>query len=104
MNHKGLEMAISTLIIIILAIALLVGLIIAVKGGFSSFKKSTDPFYQSTQAGAIKQACELACTGEDTLTYCCTKFNLDTSKILCTDPKLGVSCKLSCAAVSCLDS
>lgn len=101
MDRKGLEMAISTLILIILGIALLVGLLIAIKGGFSSFKKSTEPLYQSTQASAIKQACEVACTAEDSLTYCCNKFNLGDIQVMCTDPKLGASCKLSCAATTC---
>lgn len=97
-------MAISTLIIIVLGIALLIGLLIAVKGGFSSFKKTTDPLYQTTQAASVKQACDIACTAEDTLTYCCKKFDIDKIQVMCTDPKLGISCGLSCAAVSCLAS
>jgi len=101
MDRKGLEMAISTLILIILGIAVLIGILIAVKGGFSSFRKTTEPLYQSTQASAIKQACEVACAAEDSLTYCCNKFDLEDIKVMCTDSKLGVSCKLSCAAVSC---
>ena len=101
MNSKGLEMAISTLIMIILGIALLVGLIIAVRGGFSSLKKSTDPLYQSTQGASIKQACELACTAQDLGTYCCSTFELGNTRVGCTDINLGVNCELSCAAVSC---
>ncbi len=101
MNSKGLEMAISTLIVIVIGLMLLIGLVLFVTGGFERFKKTTNPLIESSEGSAIKEACNLACATEDMLTYCCKDFEANDETLRCDDSRLGVSCELSCAAVSC---
>ncbi len=101
MNSKGLEMAISTLVVIVIGILLLIGLVLFVTGGFERFKKTTDPLIEGGEGSAIKEACNIACTTEDILTYCCKDFEIDEEVLRCDDPRLDVSCEMSCAAVSC---
>lgn len=95
-------MAVSTIIILTIALILLIGLIFFVTGGFNRFKDTTKPFSDTVQSSAIREACNLACTAEDSFAYCCTKHSLDDEEVTCMDDRFDVSCaSLSCAAVSC---
>lgn len=100
MNKRGIELAISTLILIILGIVILVGLVYMLTGGFKSFKIGTDNLL-SSQASSIKEACKLSCTVEDKVTFCCKKFILNNQNITCSDKKLDVSCSIDCKGFSC---
>jgi uncharacterized protein YpmB len=104
MNRKAIELAISTLIIIILGIAVLIGLIYALTSGFKKFNSSTEPFTDTTQSTAIKTACEQACENQDQLTYCCQNYTVGEFKdIKCSDSRLGVQCQpdFDCESVGC---
>lgn len=101
MNKKALELAISTIVLLVIGVFVLIGLIYAITGGFDRLNSTTDPFLDSTQTTAIKTTCEDACTNNIPLTYCCNQFDVNDEKITCSDPRLGVSCSLSCAAVTC---
>ena len=101
MNKKAFELAISTLILIILGVLLLVALILASTGAFKKFTRTTDPYLDTAEATAIRQACSLACTNEDKLTYCCRENNLNDEEIKCTDTRLEIECSLNCASFSC---
>lgn len=101
MNRKAIQLAISTLILIILGIAVLIGLIYFLTDGFKTLKSSTDPFLDTTTASAIKTACNLACDSSDKLTYCCEEYEIDDVKIKCKDSRLEVSCDLNCQDFSC---
>ena len=100
MDKKGLEMAISTLIILVLAIVLLIGLIVAVRTGFLNFKKGTEPLYQGTEASAVREACNLACL-QNSRDFCCQNFSLSGQEVFCTDSKLGASCNIDCTSLTC---
>ncbi|RMD67653.1 hypothetical protein D6817_00870 [Candidatus Pacearchaeota archaeon] len=103
MEKRGFELAISTLVIILLGVILLIAIIIFVSGGFDRFKKTTKPLEESSVSSAIIQACNLACQNQDRFFYCCKENELeDKRKIKCTDPLLGLSCeKVDCAQVKC---
>lgn len=101
MNKKAFEMAISTLVIIVLGVVLLIGLILAITKGFDFFNTSSKPFLDTTQASSIKQACILACSNEDKITYCCEEYEIDDSEIKCTDTRLEVNCGLNCSGFNC---
>ncbi len=100
-NKKGLELAISTLILIILGIVILIGLLYAVTGGFKKFKSTTDPLLQSVEGSAVKKACEIACQGEDKITYCCKEQSISGTKLKCNDNRLEIECPLRCEGFSC---
>lgn len=101
-SKKAFELSISVLIMIVLGVAILIGLIYALTGGFKSFQSSTEPFFDTTESTAIKQACSLACDNEDKLTFCCKEYEIDNTEIKCDDSRLEISCSFGCEAVSCL--
>ncbi|MBS3088879.1 hypothetical protein J4402_03820 [Candidatus Pacearchaeota archaeon] len=102
MNRKAIELAISTLVILVLGILVLIGLIYFITDGFKTFKSSTKPFLDTTQSSSIKAGCQLACDNADRLTFCCEKYPIQKEEIKCTDSRLGIQCDLTCADTSCL--
>ena len=100
-NKKGIELAISTLILIVLGVLILIGLVYAVTRGFDIFQSSTEPFVSTTEVSAVREACSLACVQEDKITFCCEKFKVQGSDIKCSDARLEIDCVLSCEDLSC---
>jgi|SRR3989344_4671644 len=100
-NNQGLEMAISTLILLVIGLLVLIGLAYVLTGGFKMFKGATGPFIDTTTASAVKQGCSLACTNADKFTFCCKNYTIDGVKVNCGDTRLEVSCGLSCQGFSC---
>ncbi len=101
LNRRAFELAISTLILIILGILLLVAIVYALTGGFKTFKSSTQPFLDTTQSSSVKQACSLACQNTDKLVYCCKNYTIDTFQVKCSDSRLEVNCNLNCQDFNC---
>ena len=100
-NSKGMEMAISTLILIIIGVLVLIGITYALMGGFKTLKGSSKPFTDTSTSSAIKNACNIACESEDKLTYCCKEYEIDDKKIKCNDSRLEVNCQLNCENYNC---
>ncbi|MBS3076988.1 hypothetical protein J4233_01820 [Candidatus Pacearchaeota archaeon] len=102
MNKKAFEMAISTLIIIILGILVLIAIIYAVTGGFKQFQQTTDPFTDTATSAAVTQACQSACEQQSKIIYCCSEYEIDNVKIKCNDPRLNLQgCALACTDFEC---
>jgi len=101
MNTKAIELAISTLILIVLGVLVLIGLTYVLTNGFETLKSSSEPFLDTTQSSSVKQACSLACSNEDKLTFCCEEYDVDELKIKCTDKRLEISCQLNCEDFAC---
>jgi|SRR3989344_2857554 len=101
MNSKAMEMAISTLILIVIGILVLIGLAYALTGGFKSFTSSSKPFIDTSQSSSVKQACSIACENNDKLTYCCQNYTINKQEIKCFDSRLEVSCNLNCQDFQC---
>lgn len=100
-NRRGFELAISTLILIVLGIFVLIGIIYAVSGGFKTFRSSSQPFLDTTQSSSVKEACQLACQNSDKLVYCCKNYTIDTFQIKCPDARLEVNCNFNCVDYNC---
>jgi len=93
-------MAISTIILIVLGILVLIALVVALIGGFDKFKSTTDPYLDTIEAIAVKQACDLACENSISKTFCCTEQDLNGEKVTCSDQRLGVECPaINCEGV-----
>lgn len=104
MNNRGFDIAITTIILIIIGIAVLIGLILFVRNGFDMFSSGTDPILKASNFDAAIQACQLLCKSENSIAFCCESINLDGDKVFCSDERLDVKCNINCAAVSCLAS
>lgn len=101
MNRKAMQLAISTLILILLGIILLVAVIVALTGGFDRLTQTTDPFEDSAQASAVKQTCTSACEQESRIIYCCAEYTINEETITCNDPRLELDCQLDCTDFDC---
>jgi len=105
MNRKAIQLTISTLILIILGIAVLIALIIALTGGFERFRDTTDPYLDTTEAIAVKQSCELACDSDSIAAFCCNTYELNGEQVYCSNNILGINCpdlEEQCSVVDCL--
>ena len=100
-DKKGLELAISTIILLVIGLAVLIGLVLLVRNGIIGFNEGTKPFLESSGASAVRSACELACNTENSLTYCCGNFTVGSEKIRCADSRLEIGCELSCDGFIC---
>ena len=96
-NKRGMEIAFSTIIYIIIGLIVLIGIIYLVTGGFKKFGTTAAPFTDTAQASSVKQACDLACMNQDKMTYCCKSYTIDDKSVNCRDTRLDVKC----AAVDC---
>ncbi len=101
-SRKGIELAISTLILLVIGVILLLGLVFMLVGGFERFRGSTDPFIDTTESSAVREACRLACTTENYGSFCCTNRTLGDKIVYCTDTLIDVECPAaSCDSVRC---
>lgn len=103
MDERGLDIAITTIILIIIGVAVLIGLVFFVKNGFGFLKSGTDPILKTQSLEATKQACELVCRSDNELTFCCESISMNDQEVFCYEERLGVDCNINCAAVSCLN-
>ena len=96
-NKKAMQLAISTLILIVLGILVLLAIIYAVTDGFDFLRSTTGAFLNSEQVKAAIQICQDACASQIPLTYCCQEFDYKEAKFKCTDSRLD----LECPAINC---
>jgi len=101
MNKRGFELAISTVVVIVISVSVLIGLIFILQEGFEEFQSGTKPILESIEGIAIKEACELSCLAENKINYCCKEFDYDSEKIFCKDSRLEIACDLDCAEFVC---
>jgi hypothetical protein len=113
-NKKGAEMAIGTLVVIVLAILVLVLIAFGFATGWSNlFDKVRGFFGGAVNVDSLKQACTVACTTQSTFEYCCVTKTINykeeaTGKVLsrpgiCTDALIKPdNCEIECANVNCV--
>jgi hypothetical protein len=104
MKNKGIELAISTLILIIIGVAVLIGLIYLVTDGFESFRNTTGTIQGSVGIPAVREACDLACRVGDRYSFCCKEHEVRDfdGVVTCEDSRLGVECGgVNCEGFSC---
>lgn len=102
MDKRGFELTISTIVIIITAVAVLIGLFIFLNKGFDIFEKGTVPFIESVEVASIKESCNFACQTQDFFTFCCRDFSFDDESTSCLDRRLDLSCsEINCESFDC---
>ena len=98
-NRSGFELAMSTLVIIILSIAVLVVLLITFTGGWKKLWGNAEQLTPS-DLEVIKSACVNACNSEMGIDFCCRQREAvvgnNKIKINCTDYRLNVDCNIKC--------
>jgi len=91
MNKKGFELAISTLILLVLGILILVALIVFFTGGL----------IETAEGAVLKESCDLACSTENKIYYCCEELQYKEESLKCDDSRIGVDCGNLCVNVNC---
>ncbi len=110
-SKRSAELAIGTLVIIVLAIIVLVVVALGFGMGWSNlWSKMTGYFGGETNVDSIKQSCTYACTTQASFDYCCkvndVKFSKDNEKRLtcaggANEIGLGACGAILCSAISC---
>ncbi|MEK6811850.1 MAG: hypothetical protein AABX96_05040 [Nanoarchaeota archaeon] len=100
-NRKGIEMAVSTVILIIIGIAVLIGLLLLVMKGFDFFKGGTEPILETQEIEAVRQACNILCSAGNEFSWCCKKFDLNGVNVSCIDKSFNSNCRIDCSKVVC---
>lgn len=97
-NKKGFELAISTLILIVLGILVLIALILAFTGGWQKFL-NTIKGYSGSEIDSVVKICQNQCSMEQSYSFCCEDKQLKGEKIKCLDDRLDVECEINCENV-----
>ncbi len=99
-NKKGFELAISTIIILVLAIIILVALVIGFTIGFQKFWEGIKGV-SGSESDNIAKMCRSQCDLENKNSFCCENKTLNGGKIKCSDGSLGIDCNINCDDVAC---
>ena len=97
-NKKAFELAISTLVIIILGVMVLIALTLAFTGGFKKFW-NVILGYSGSDIDNLNKICKTQCDLDNKNSFCCEKKDLGKEKITCLDERLEVDCDMECAGV-----
>lgn len=98
-NKRGFELAISTLVVIILAVLVLIALSLAFTGGFQKFWNIIKG-YSGSEIDAVEKQCQTACDLENAQDFCCREREVDfgngKEKTTCLDERLNIDCDINC--------
>jgi hypothetical protein len=103
-NKKGLSLIVTIAIIMILSVVALTVLFVVFKDNFNIFKKETKNILDTTEGLSAKNACKLACEGENSFIYCCKEFEVLGEKYKCGSDDLKVNCELDCEGFECTEN
>ncbi len=98
MNKKGFQLAISTLIVIILGLLILIALSLAFTTGFEGFMNRLRGFQGSEIDNAVNE-CKTACTMKNEHDFCCKERIVEDEKVTCKDlvEQGKIECDIDCA-------
>lgn len=95
-NKRGMELAISTVILLVIGIIVLIGIISILIMGWDDFKTAIGAALGGDLSKA-KRNCAIACAAENKETYCAKITVGSSTNIDCTDPLLKpADCELTC--------
>ncbi|MAH06826.1 hypothetical protein CMI38_01085 [Candidatus Pacearchaeota archaeon] len=110
MNKKGMEMAINTVVILVLAIVVLVFLVLFFTNSSGEFAGRVKSYFSYSNVDRIVEQCNLLVDLDRGYTYCCEKNEVrffsdgerDESLMSCGEmvERFGVE-KMGCEGVSC---
>jgi hypothetical protein len=101
MDSRGFDIAITTIVLIIIGVAVLIGLVFFIKGGFGFLKSGTEPILKTQNLEGTRQACGLLCRTENKVAFCCEPISLNGDNVFCEDDRINVACNIDCSSVVC---
>ena len=106
MNKRGFELAISTLVLLIIGLLVLASLIYGFSYGWGNFWNKIIAFSGgSDTVSAVISACETSCSVKSQYDYCTLKRKIiengDEKMVTCNELELSKKYELRCPAISC---
>ncbi len=98
MDKRGFQLAINTLIIIILGLLVLIALTFVFSGGFKRFSDMLKG-YSGNELDNLRKICKSQCELGNINSFCCEKKKLGDEEISCLDERLHVDCEINCEGV-----
>lgn len=95
MKRGGLDLSISTIVILVLAVFVLIGLILFLNQGFEIFKKDTGSALDSLEYKNFEKDCLTSCLDGNKKAYCCTNVTISEFSYVCKDTGTE-TCALDC--------
>lgn len=97
-NKQGFELAISTLVVIVISLLVLAALIIAFTTGFESFWSKIKGYFGSDIDNANKM-CQSQCLLDNKESFCCGEKMINGENTTCLDERLKTECSVNCEGV-----
>ena len=97
-NKSGMELAVSTLILLVLGILILIGFIVILTMGWDNFKTNIIGI-SGSETSQMQKLCEIQCDLDNTYDFCCSEKIIDKETYYCNDSLLDVGCKINCEGV-----
>ena len=105
MKRKGgFNLAISTLVILVLAVVVMIALILSFTGGWKRFITTTES-YSGSDIDNLNKICQSHCDFKNTYSFCCDEWDIEFNKeigkekVTCEDERLKVDCNIDCEGV-----
>ena len=98
MNKRGFELAINTLVIIVLGVLILAALTISFTMGWQGFWNAITG-YSGGEIDNISKLCQTQCNLNNVNDFCCGEKMLNEEEITCQDERLDVDCSLACGGI-----
>lgn len=99
-DKRGLEMIISILIVIALALLVFGVLAYVFSGGFGKFWNTIKGYFVS-DVDSARNACDTACKTQSKYNYCCVQrdvnFGKGSENVTCLDKRLKQACDIACS-------
>jgi len=106
-DKKGFQLAISTLVIIVISVMVLIVLIIGFTTGWNNFWMTISNFIGGTSIKSAQQSCMIACNNGEDFDYCCiertVRFSGEKEEIFCFDERLALDCSINCEDIICVN-
>jgi len=95
---RGIQLATSTIILLILGLLILIGLVLFFTGTLKNFWNLIKG-YEGSEIDNLSKLCQAQCDLGNKYSYCCEKKELGEEKITCLDKRLMVNCEINCEEV-----
>lgn len=97
-NKRGVQLATSTIILLILGLIILIGMVLFFTGTLDRFWNLIQEYYGS-EIDQITKICQTQCNLGNRYSYCCEEKSFEDEKIICLDERLYVTCDINCEDV-----
>jgi hypothetical protein len=97
-TKKGIELAVSTLILFVLGILILIGFITVLTMGWDNFKEIFTGI-SGSEISRMQNLCEVQCNLDNSYDFCCVEKIVEEVNYTCNSDLLRGDCSITCEGV-----